>query len=170
MNSIKSVDRDGKQVYIATNAVVLGRVKLGAGTSVWFGSVIRGDVANVTIGDEVNIQDMCVVHPETGCDMVIGDLVTLGHGAIVHGDAIGGRTIVGMGARVLAHSKVGSGCVVAAGALVPERAEIPDGSLVVGVPGKILRQVKQEEIDRAVELAQKYHRLAVDHVKNGWAG
>jgi carbonic anhydrase/acetyltransferase-like protein (isoleucine patch superfamily) len=162
------VEKDG--VFIASNTVVLGRVRLGPGSSVWFGSVVRGDVATVTIGSDVNVQDLCVIHPETGHDLTIGDSVSLGHGAIVHGLKVGHRTIIGMGARVLAYSEVGDECIVAAGAVVPEHAVVPSRSLVVGVPGKVVRQVTDEEVARAIELAERYRELAAKHVRQGWQG
>ena len=153
--------RDGS--YRAHNATVVGDVKLGPQSSCWFNAVVRGDVAPVSIGARTNVQDGAVVHCDTGVPNVIEDDVVIGHGAIVHGMFVGKGSLIGMGATVLSRAKIGRGCLVAAGAVVPPGLEVPDGMLVMGVPGKIVRPVKDEELQymrwlvpHYVELAQKY--------------
>jgi len=149
--------------YRANNCTVVGDVVLGEDASVWFGAVIRGDVAPVRIGRRVNVQDNAVVHCDTGVENVIEDDVVIGHGAIVHGQFVGRGTLVGMGATLLGRTKIGSECLIAAGAVVPPGLVVPDRMAVMGVPGKIVRPVKEEELlymrrltTHYVELAQKY--------------
>lgn len=149
--------------YRAHNATVVGDVKLSTQSSCWFNAVVRGDVAPVVIGARTNVQDCAVVHCDTGVPNVIEDDVVIGHGAIVHGMFVGRGSLIGMGATVLSRTKIGRGCLVAAGAVVPPGLEVPDGMVVMGVPGKIVRPVKDEELQymrwlvpHYVELAQKY--------------
>jgi carbonic anhydrase/acetyltransferase-like protein (isoleucine patch superfamily) len=152
-------------VFIAHNATVVGDVTVGAGASFWFNAVVRGDVAPVAIGRNVNVQDGAVVHCDTGVANVIEDDVTIGHGAIVHGAFVGRGSLIGMGAKVLGRTRIGVECLVAAGAVVPPGLEVPDRMAVIGVPGKIIRPVKDEELKymrwlapHYVELAEKYTR------------
>ncbi|HEV7297978.1 MAG TPA: gamma carbonic anhydrase family protein [Tepidisphaeraceae bacterium] len=149
--------------YRACNSIVTGDVAIGDLASIWFGAVIRGDVAKVSIGRRANVQDNAVVHCDSGVPNVIEDDVVIGHGAIVHGMFVGQGSLIGMGATVLGRSKIGRGCLIAAGALVPPGLEVPDGMTVMGVPGKIVRPVKPDEQqymqwlrDHYVQLAQKY--------------
>jgi carbonic anhydrase/acetyltransferase-like protein (isoleucine patch superfamily) len=149
--------------FRASTSVVVGEVEIGELASFWFGAVVRGDVAPVTIGRRVNVQDNAVVHCDSGVPNVIEDDVTIGHGAIVHGMFVGQGSLVGMGATLLGRTKIGRGCLVAAGAVVPPGLEVPDGMAVIGVPGKIVRPVKDEErkymrwlTEHYVELARKY--------------
>ena len=151
--------------FAASNSTILGDVKLGKNVSVWFGAVIRGDVAPVVIGDRTNIQDNAVVHCDTGVENVIGSNVTIGHGAIVHGKSVGDGSLIGMGATVLSRTVIGRASMVAAGAVLAPDTVVPDGMLAIGVPAKILRPVKDEElkymrwlIEHYVELAEKYVR------------
>ncbi len=151
--------------HLAYNATVTGDVQLGADSSVWFGAVVRGDVAPVTIGQRVNIQDGAVVHCDTGFANTIEDDVSIGHRAVVHGERVGRGTLIGMGAVVLGHTEVGAECLIAAGAVVTPGMKIPDRSLVIGVPARILRGVNEKEHEylrwlsrRYVELVNKYHR------------
>lgn len=133
-------------VFIAEGAIVKGNITMGTDCSVWYNAVIRGDRGSIVIGTGTNIQDNAVVHLETGYDVVLGDYVTVGHGAIVHGCQVGDNTTVGMGAILLNGSKIGNNCIIGAGALVTQNKVIPDGSLVMGCPGKIVRQLTDEEI------------------------
>ena len=126
--------------YIAPNATVVGNVRIGAGSSVFFGSVLRGDREPITIGDDTNIQDNCVLHEEFGHPVSVGSRVTVGHGAILHSCTIGDETLIGMGAIILNGAVIGSHCVVGAGALVTQNTVIPDGSLVYGSPAEAYRQ------------------------------
>ena len=130
---------------IADNAVVVGDVTLGLDVGIWFGVTIRGDDAAITIGDRSNIQDNTVVHVDIDAPQVIGEGVTVGHGVILHGVEIGDYSLIGMGSTVLGGARIGAYCIIAACAMVRENAVIPDGSVVMGVPGKILREVTEEE-------------------------
>lgn len=143
-------------VFVAQNATVLGDVTLGEQSSVFFGAVIRGDRAPITIGTRTNVQDNCVLHVEFGEPLVIGDNVTIGHGAILHSCTVGDGTLIGMGAIVLGSAVIGKNCIVGAGALVPQHAVIPDGSLVVGFPAKVRRALTEEEIAGNLENAAAY--------------
>lgn len=150
--------RDGS--YRAHNATVVGDVTVAADASVWFNAVVRGDVAAVTIGRRTNVQDLAVIHCDSGVPNTIGDDVVIGHGAIVHGMAIGDGTLIGMGATVLGRTTIGRGCLVAAGAVVPPGLVVPDGMCVMGVPGRIVRPVKPSEAEYARWLSGHYVALA----------
>jgi carbonic anhydrase/acetyltransferase-like protein (isoleucine patch superfamily) len=159
--------RDGS--FRAHNSTVVGEVAAGENSSFWFNAVVRGDVAAVHIGKRSNVQDNAVVHCDTGVPNIIGDDVVIGHGAIVHGKQVGDGSLIGMGATVLSRSVIGSGCLIAAGAVVPPDLVVPDGMVVMGVPGKIIRPVKPEELEymrwlrgHYVELAEKYVRGEFD--------
>src|SRR5262245_20348279 len=115
--------------FLADDAVVLGDVRLGPGANVWYGCVVRGDLAPITLGRDVNLQDGCIVHTDHDAPQTIEDGVVAGHAAVLHGQRVGADTLVGIGARLLSGSDVGPGCVIAAGAVVVERAVIPPGSL-----------------------------------------
>ena len=150
-------------VYVAYNSTVTGDVTLSPDASLWFDAVVRGDVAPVSIGRRTNVQDGAVVHCDTDVPNVIEDDVVIGHRAVVHGQFVGAGSLIGMGAVVLSRTKIGRGCLVAAGAVVPPGLEIPDGMVVMGVPGKIVRPVKPDELEymrwlvpHYVELAEKY--------------
>jgi carbonic anhydrase/acetyltransferase-like protein (isoleucine patch superfamily) len=160
---MSSFKRTKNGVYICDSCVITGDVKLGVDSSVWFTAVIRGDVAPVTIGQRTNVQDGAVVHCDTDVPNVIEDDVVIGHRAVVHGMLVGAGSLIGMGAVVLSRSRIGRGCLIAAGAVVPPGLVVPDGMVVMGVPGKIVRPVKPEELQymkwlvpHYVELAQKY--------------
>ena len=154
----------GKDVFIAPDADVLDDVTLGNNVSIWYHAVVRGDRNSIIIGDNSNIQDNAVVHVSTVDPVVIGKGVTVGHSAIVHGCEIGDNTLVGMGAIVMNGAKVGTNCIIGAGALVTEGKEIPDGSLVVGVPGKIIGQVSDEQIAANKRNADLYVQEAHDNL------
>ena len=150
--------------YLAYNSTVTGDVRLGVESSVWFAAVVRGDVAPVTIGDRVNIQDGAVVHCDTGFANTIEDDVTIGHRAVVHGERVGRGTLVGMGAVVLGHTDIGAECLIAAGAIVPPGMKVPDRMLVMGIPGRIVRPINENEDQylrwlsrRYVELVRRYN-------------
>ena len=129
------------ECWIAPGAHVIGQVTLGAHASVWFGAVIRGDTDPITIGDGSNIQENCVLHADPGYPLSIGSGCTIGHKVMLHGCTIGDDTLVGMNATILNGAKIGKGCLIGAGALITENKEIPDGSLVMGAPGKVIRQL-----------------------------
>ncbi len=145
-----------KTAFIAPSADVLGDVKIGKNASVWHHATIRGDVSHIEIGDESNIQDNCVIHVNSHDPAVIGRRVTVGHSAIIHSCTIGDGTLVGMGAIVMDAAKVGRECLVGAGALITRGKEIPDHSLVMGSPAKVIRQLTDEEIESLSSSADKY--------------
>jgi carbonic anhydrase/acetyltransferase-like protein (isoleucine patch superfamily) len=152
--------------FLAYNSTVTGDVRLGVESSVWFAAVVRGDVAPLTIGERVNIQDGAVVHCDTGFANTIEDDVTIGHRAVVHGERVGRRTLVGMGAVLLGHTDVGADCLIAAGAVVPPEFKVPDGMLVMGVPGRIIRPINEKEHQYLCWLSRRY----VDLVRKYQAG
>ncbi|MGZ6388330.1 MAG: gamma carbonic anhydrase family protein [Ktedonobacterales bacterium] len=149
--------------FIAPTAVVAGDVVIASGASVWFGAVVRGDAAPIRIGERTNIQDNCVLHADEGSPCVIGADCSLGHGAIVHGAVLGDRVLVGMHATVLNGAHVGDGCIVAAGALVAEGKRIDGGHLIMGVPGRVLRAVSEEEVVRTMRGIEHYRTYAREY-------
>lgn len=153
--------------YIADSAQVMGDVRLAQGCSVWYGAVIRGDLATITIGENTNVQDLCVLHCDPGLDLTIGRDVTLGHHAMVHGREIGDGALIGIGAIVLAGARIGAGSIVAAGAVIRENQEIPPRSIVAGVPGKIVGAVDDEGLRKAIDRAKRYLALARRHAGLG---
>jgi carbonic anhydrase/acetyltransferase-like protein (isoleucine patch superfamily) len=164
--------RTSAGVFIAHNATLTGEITIGEDASFWFNAVVRGDVAPIRIGQRVNVQDQAVIHCDTGIENVIEDDVTIGHGAIVHGAFVGRGSLIGMGAKVLGRTKIGSESLIAAGAVVPPGLVVPDRMVVMGVPGKIVRPVKEEElkymrwlVPHYVELAGKYARGEVGTFK-----
>ncbi len=148
----------GPGVYVAPNAVVVGEVSIGARSSIWFNTVLRGDMAPITVGEETSVQDLTMVHIDYGTPTVIGNRVVVGHRAIIHGASVGDECIIGMGAILLNRSRVGRNCIVAAGAVLREGFEVPDGMLVAGIPAVIKRPIKPEEMERI-------RRNAADYVK-----
>lgn len=146
----------GPDVFIAENATVIGRVKVGRASSVWFGAVLRGDVDSITIGSETNIQDLTVVHADAGVPTRIGDRVTVGHGAILHGCRIHDECVIGMGAIIQNRARVGTHAIVAAGSVLREGFEVPSQTLAAGVPAVIKRDLSQAEIELIRELADIY--------------
>ncbi|MET7770211.1 gamma carbonic anhydrase family protein [Nocardia sp. NPDC005366] len=133
--------------WIAPNATVIGRVKLGGEVSVWYGAVLRGDLEDIIVGTKTNIQDGCVLHADPGFPLTVGSGVSVGHNAILHGCTVGDDVLIGMGATVLNGAVIGEGSLIAANALIPEGAQIPPGSLVAGVPGKVRRELSEAERD-----------------------
>ncbi len=132
--------------WVADSAAVIGKVRLAEAVGVWFGAVLRGDNEWIEIGARSNIQDHSVLHTDMGCPLTIGEDCTIGHRAILHGCTIGNRSLVGMGATILNNARIGDNVIIGANALVPEGREIPDGSLVVGMPGKVVRALSEAEI------------------------
>ncbi len=149
--------------YHPRNCTIVGDVSIASDTSIWFGAVIRGDVAPVIVGKNVNIQDNAVVHCDTGVPNTIEDHVTIGHSAIVHGKHVGWGSLIGMGATVLSRTVIGRECLIAAGAVVPPDMVVPDAMVVMGVPGKIARPVKPEELDYMRWLRAHYLELAREY-------
>jgi carbonic anhydrase/acetyltransferase-like protein (isoleucine patch superfamily) len=142
--------------WIAPGAVIVGAVRIREHSSVWYGAVLRGDEEALEIGRGTNIQDNCVLHADPGFPLVLGDNVTVGHNATVHGARVGDATLIGMGAVLLNGCEIGEGCIVGAGAVVAERATIPPRSLVLGVPAKIRRSVTDEEYLANLTSAHRY--------------
>lgn len=134
-----------KDVFIAPSAILIGRVTLGEGVSIWFNSVLRGDINSIEVGDNTNIQDGCLLHVTHRNPLIVGARVTVGHGAILHGCKVEPDCLIAMGAIVLDHATIGRGSIVAAGCVVSPGKEIPPGSLVMGVPGKVMRAVTDED-------------------------
>ena len=155
--------------YLAHNCTLTGDVKIGKQASVWFGAVIRGDVAPVTIGSRTNVQDGAIVHCDSGVPNVIEGDVTIGHRAVVHGAFVGCGSLVGMGAVLLGKTRIGSECLIAAGAVVPPGLVVPDRMVVMGVPGKVVRPVKEEELAYMRWLITHYVELARKHVAGEFA-
>ena len=137
--------------WVADEAVLVGKVVVGADASIWFGATIRGDNEEIRVGAGTNVQENAVLHTDMGYPLTIGDNCTIGHKAMLHGCTIGDGTLIGMGATVLNGAKIGKGCLIGACALITEGKEIPDGSLVMGAPGKVVRAL--DEMARAKLLA-----------------
>ena len=143
-------------VMIAEGASVTGDVTLGRGVNIWYNAVLRGDEGAISVGEDSNIQDCAVLHEET----VVGKGCTIGHGAIVHGCAVGDNTLIGMGAIVLNGARIGNDCIVGAGALVTGKMDAPDGSMILGSPAKVVRPLTPEEIESNRVSARGYLHAA----------
>lgn len=150
------VEVPGDDYFIAPSASVIGKIRLLAGASIWFGAVLRGDNELIEIGNRSNIQDGCVCHTDMGYPLTLGDDCTVGHRAVLHGCTIGRNTLIGIGAILLNGSKIGNNCIIGAGALITEGKEIPDNSLVIGAPGRVMRQVTEDEIKGVAASAVHY--------------
>jgi carbonic anhydrase/acetyltransferase-like protein (isoleucine patch superfamily) len=154
-----------RNYYVAPGVVVTGDVVLGPGVNLWYGCVLRGDLARITLGPRVNIQDGCIVHTDYDQPQDIEEGVVVGHRAVLHGRRIGRDTLVGMGAMLLSGCEIGSECLIAAGAVVTENRRIPPRSVVMGIPAKVVREVTDDDLRRTqataahyLELAQRYAR------------
>lgn len=155
--------RGHENCFIAENAALVGDIELGSGSSVWYGTVIRGDVAAIRIGERTNIQDNSVLHTDKNLDLIIGDDVTIGHGCIIHGTRIEGSSIIGMGSILLNHSVIGKHTIIGAGSLVTEGKVIPSGELWMGRPAKFARKLTEEEIHKITTSAEHYFDYAMQH-------
>ena len=142
--------------WIADSAQVMGDVKLGEDASVWFGVVVRGDTDVITIGAGTNIQDASVLHADRGMPLTIGANVTVGHQVMLHGCTIGDESLIGIGAVVLNGARIGKNCLVGAGSLVTEGKEFPDGSMILGSPARVVRQLSPEQIEGLRQSARHY--------------
>ena len=151
----KKIQNSGDN-WVAPNANVIGDVTLEKNTSIWFNATLRGDIENIYVGEGSNIQDGSVLHTDPGYPLKIGKNVTVGHIVMLHGCAIGDNSLIGIGAVILNNAKIGKNCIIGAKALVTENKEIPDNSLVLGVPGKVIRQVTEEELKAIKENAIHY--------------
>lgn len=152
-------------VWIAPNAVVVGDVSLGRNASIWWNVTVRGDNDPITIGDDTNIQDGSVLHTDEGVPLTIGAGVTIGHMAMLHGCTIEDECLIGIGSIILNGARIGTGSVVAAGALIPEGMQIPPYSMVMGVPGKVKREITPDERARFKVNCQHYVELAAEYKK-----
>ena len=153
----------GADSFIAWNAEVAGDVRLGLETSVWHGASIRGDLAPVRIGRGSNVQDNAVLHVDTGVPLTVGEDVTIGHGAVLHGCVIGDRCLIGMGAIVLNGAEIGEESIVGAGALVTAGKRFPPRSLIIGSPAAAVREVRDEEASKSLENARHYRELIPEY-------
>jgi carbonic anhydrase/acetyltransferase-like protein (isoleucine patch superfamily) len=142
--------------WVAESAEVMGHVHIGADASVWFGCVLRGDTESMTIGEGSNVQDLSVLHADRGMPLTVGRHVTVGHKVMLHGCTIGDESLIGIGAVVLNGARIGRHCLVGAGALVTEGKQFPDGSMIVGAPARVVRQLTPEQIDGLRLSAQHY--------------
>ena len=152
----KKLKTEGDDFYIAPNAVVIGDVQLSKDASVWFNVTLRGDNEPIVVGEGSNIQDGSVIHTDPGYKCLIGKNVTVGHMVMLHGCEIGDGSLIGIGSVVLNGAKIGKNCIIGAKALITENKEIPDNSLVVGSPGKIIREVTEEEKKSVLENTKHY--------------
>jgi carbonic anhydrase/acetyltransferase-like protein (isoleucine patch superfamily) len=148
--------------WIAPNAVVIGDVRLSADVSLWWNTVLRGDNDPITIGCGTNVQDGSILHTDAGVALSLGANVTIGHMAMIHGCTIGDGSLIGIGAIILNHAVIGRQCLIGAGSLIPEGKIIPDRSLVLGSPGKVVRQLTDEDLTRIRQTAEHY----VQHSRN----
>nr|WP_297706062.1 gamma carbonic anhydrase family protein [uncultured Butyrivibrio sp.] len=156
---MKTID---ESVFIAPGAQIVGNVQIGKDSAVWYNAVVRGDSATVVVGKRTNIQDLACLHVDKKYKLEIGDGVTIGHSAIVHGCTVGNNVLIGMGAIIMNGAHIGNNCIIGAGALVTENVEIPDGSMVYGSPAKVIRPLTDREVQGIRENADLYveHALA----------
>ena len=158
-NRIAQINPSG---YVAPSADVIGAVTLGAEASIWFGAVVRADNDEIRIGARANVQDASVLHVDPGAPIDIGEAVTIGHSVMLHGCTIGAGGLVGIGSRVLNHAVIGEQCIVGANTLITERKTFAPRSLILGVPGKVVRELRDEEIETLSEFADHYvQKIAV---------
>lgn len=143
----------------------MGQVQVAAGVSIWYGAVVRGDVEAIVIGASTNIQDGAILHGDPGQPTILGDHITVGHRAVVHSARIGAGSLIGIGAIVLDGVQVGAGSIIGAGSVVTK--DVPERSLVMGVPGKVVRQVSEAEADGLIDHARRYEKLALVHAGKG---
>ncbi len=148
-----------EKAYITKTAVIEGDVTVEENVSIWYGAVLRGDLAPIYVGEGSNVQENCTLHVDRNCPVKIGKGVTIGHGAIIHGCTVGDNSLIGMGAIVLNGAVIGKNCIIGAGALVTGGTQIPDNSLVIGSPGKVKREVTEAEIAANKENAEEYVNL-----------
>ncbi|MFO7276238.1 MAG: gamma carbonic anhydrase family protein [Pseudomonadota bacterium] len=161
----KRVETEGDDYYVAPGAQLIGWVRLGRGASVWFNSVLRGDSDWIIVGEGTNVQDGTVIHTDPGVPVRIGRNVTIGHRVFLHGCTVDDDTLIANGALVLDGVRIGRNCVIAAGALIPPGKEIPDGSVVMGVPGQIVRRVTERDLAMIAHAGEHYRQRAVEYRK-----
>ena len=152
----KNVPEVHPEAWVASNAAIIGKVKLEKNSSIWFNAVLRGDIELITIGENSNIQDGSVLHTDPGYPLTVGKGVTVGHMVMLHGCQISDDTLIGIGSIILNNAKIGKNCIIGANTLITENKVIPDNSLVVGSPGRVLRKVTDEEIKAVLENGKHY--------------
>ena len=152
-NYTPTLDKDS---WVASNAILIGKVVLKKDANVWFNVVLRGDIEHITIGEGSNVQDGSVLHTDPGCPLTLGKGVTVGHMVMLHGCQVDDNTLIGIGSTILNKTKIGKNCIIGANTLIPENKVIPDRSLVLGSPGKVVRQVTDKEIEEIKENAKHY--------------
>jgi carbonic anhydrase/acetyltransferase-like protein (isoleucine patch superfamily) len=152
--------RTPEGVYLASTAVVVGDVWMAAGVNLWFGAVVRGDVAPITLGENANLQDGAIAHCDFGVPLVVEANVVVGHAAVLHGARVGAGALIGIGAKLLSGSVIGEESIVAAGCVVPPGMVVPPRSLVMGLPGKVVRPVTAEEVERTRIISARYLKMA----------
>ena len=154
--------------YIAPGVVVTGDVVLAAGVNIWFASVVRGDLARISLGPRVNVQDGCILHTDYDQPQEIDEGVVVGHGAILHGRRVGKDSLIGIGARLLTGCEIGEECLIAAGSVVTEGRRIPPRSVVMGIPGKVVRGITPEELERTRSISAHYLEMAQRYARNAY--
>lgn len=148
-----------KDTFVAETAVVIGDVFIGGGSSLWYGAVVRGDINHITIGASTNVQDNSTLHVDMDASLKIGNYTSIGHNSIVHGCTVGDNCLIGMGAIIMSGATVGDNCIIAAGTIVTGKTSIPPNSMVMGIPGKVIRQLGQDEIQAIRNTADRYEKL-----------
>ena len=151
--------------FVADNATLIGAVEMAEGSSIWYNCVIRADVNKIVIGKNTNIQDLTMVHCDYGFPTHIGDNVTIGHRAIIHGCKIGNNCLIGMGAIVMDGAEIGDDCIIGAGSVVSPGKKIPARSVVMGIPGKVVKDLEESQIETILKSANTYVNLASEHKK-----
>ncbi len=152
-----------EDAFVAPNASLIGDVRLGRGSSAFYGAVLRGDTASISVGEGSNLQDNVVLHADPGFPATVGDRVSVGHGAVVHGCTVEDDCLIGMGATIMNGARIGAGSLIAGGAVVLEGTVIPPRSLVAGVPGKVRREIGEDELAGIRANADHYQQLAQAH-------
>ena len=155
-----------ESVFVAPDANIIGKIILDEKSSVWFFSTLRGDNELITVGFGSNIQENCVLHTDIGFPLTIGKNCTIGHKAMLHGCEIGDNTLIGMGATILNGAQIGKNCLVGAGALITEGKSIPDGSMVLGMPGRVVKELDEDAINSLLKSAENYQANAVRFMKS----
>lgn len=157
-----------KDFYVASNAIITGDVVLEAGANIWYNCVVRGDLSRITFKARANLQDGCIVHTDHDSPMTIDEGVVVGHRAVLHGLSIGRDSLIGMGAVLLSGCEIGAECLIAAGTLVTEGRRIPPRSMVMGVPGRVVREVSDEQLERIRATAAHYLEMAQRYVRGAY--
>lgn len=168
-HTLTRTPRIAESAFIADGAKVIGDVEMKAHSSVWYNAVLRGDINYISIGERSNIQDGCIVHLENEKPCIVGNDVTVGHGAILHGCVLEDGCLIGMGATILSGATIGKGSIIAAGAVVRENAAVPPFTLMAGVPAKALRTLDNSSYETNLKWAEKYTKLAQLHREKGHA-